>query len=921
MGGFDVYCVICGSAVFNVVEGGHGYDPGIVTNASSSWTGDVRLISENPDARAASKVFVTGPAVFVDAGFFDFDQGDDPNTPVLDRDSLQVYNPDGDDPFAVPFHRVCLELFQKVIAPREVDNEILWQVLKCVGPDPVLHIDYGAVVECQDQYWVEEKGTEEFVVNPIDIPWLERYRDPNKLPTAGDSGLGRPGLPPRQTLGQDPFQKLPPEILFSIMRHLDLPSINRLREASRQASQLELSNGFWRSRLLRDMPWLYDLNWAHNTPTPGDVHGLDAADWTKIYRDLYLASNSGGKNKVHGLVNRRRIWGICEQIAALYSARDLAVRDGSITEVMRDVCSTRFAQLILRDPPNTTVTRISLLTRYADLESTTPVLSVHWTQDGELSKLNIMEPASEGTSPLRDDVQIPEGDWITGLIIYSEDAPRNTKGDPVQCSTCGLCILFAKQDSVKLRKATGGNQRLLRRSTGHFLVGFNVHNSQEGLISKLALLEQPKEKIPFTYDRIIDHNSHLHSRTASVEEHTWKGDLPPPRIKFSGLLRGYWAVDRKQGTAPLEALVFGNSEDELDDIISIGADVHFGGFEVHYGSRTPKAIGPRCHAMQYLGIDGRGGERVVSIYLSVSHIPVGCRFVTNRGRQLVVGQAKNEMQYHGGANGLMAGIAAYWSDRPLPQANLTNIGVLWSGHIYDDLRSDGLEDPDGFFWAPDAPPDGISESGPIWGQREAYDKWQRRNKNYPSSNTVVSWLDLRQPVDEVRVTFCHSTLSRQLPLAAITLVQSGRLKTIGAEKFSKPLDRTGTNGHHWCWCALGRRQDDELKARPHHIHESWQVGRQKLKDLKLWMTEDDGITGIQLVAADSAKSPAWGVCENAPSATIGFESGDGPPAVGVKFFLDDNERQVTRSDIIITAVQALVENRVGGKKGSKVVSN
>lgn len=55
MGGFDVYCVICGSAVFNVVEGGHGYDPGIVTNASSSWTGDVRLISENPDARAASK--------------------------------------------------------------------------------------------------------------------------------------------------------------------------------------------------------------------------------------------------------------------------------------------------------------------------------------------------------------------------------------------------------------------------------------------------------------------------------------------------------------------------------------------------------------------------------------------------------------------------------------------------------------------------------------------------------------------------------------------------------------------------------------------------------------------------------------------------------------------------------------------------
>lgn len=771
-----------------------------------------------------------------------------------------------------------------------------------------MYIDYGAVVECQDQYWVEEKGTEEFVVNPIDIPWLERYRDPNKLPTAGDSGLGRPGLPPRQTLGQDLFQKLPPEILLSVMRHLDLPSINRLREASRQASQLELSGGFWRSRLLRDMPWLYDLNWGINTPTPGDVHGLDAADWTRIYRDLYLASDSGRKNKVHGLVNRRRIWGICEQIAALYSVRDLAVRDGSITEVMHDVCSTRFAQLILRDPPNTTVTKTILLSRYADLESIAPVLSVHWTQDGELSKLNIMDPATEEASPLRDDVQIPKGDWITGLIIYSEDAPRNTKGDPVQCSTCGLCILFAKQDSVKLRKAAGGNQRLLRTSADHFLIGFNIHHSQDGLISKLALLEQPKEKIPFRSEyRVLNHNSHLDSRDASVEEHSWKGDLPPQPIKFSGVLRGYWAVDRKQGTAPLEALVFGDSEDELDDMTSIGADVHFGGFEVHYGSRNPKAIGPRCHAMQYLDLDGRGGERVVSIYLSVSHIPVGCRFVTNRGRQLVIGQPNNELRYDGGANGVMAGIAAYWSDRPLPQANLSDIGVLWSGHRHDHLTSDGLKDPNGFFWAPEAPPSGISESGPIWGQREIYDKWQRRNKNYPSSNTVVSWLDLRQPVDEVRVTFCHSTLSRQLPLAAITMVQSGRLTTIGAEKFSKPLDTTGTNGHHWCWCALGRRQNDELKARSHHIHESWQVGHQKLKVLKLWMTEDDGITGIQLVVADGVKSPAWGVCDDAPSATIGFESGGGPPAVGVKFFLDDNERQVTRSDIIITAVQALVE--------------
>ena len=90
-----------------------------------------------------------------------------------------------------------------------------------------------------------------------------------------------------------------------------------------------------------------------------------------------------------------------------------------------------------------------------------------------------------------------------------------------------------------------------------------------------------------------------------------------------------------------------------------------------------------------------------------------------------------------------------------------------------------------------------------------------------------------------------------------------------------------------------------------------------LQSLKVWLTDDGAFIGFQFVANDGQESPRWGLCTGKSSAVIYFTSVDAlgsdigasqQPAMGVEFYMDDNERSVTRHDAIVMAVQALVED-------------
>ncbi|CAG7562115.1 unnamed protein product [Fusarium equiseti] len=99
----------------------------------------------------------------------------------------------------------------------------------------------------------------------------------------------------------DPFYKLGPALIFCIIDFLNIPDVCRLRKASRSFARLRLSFGFWRARLRRDMPFLYDFVVPEKMPL----------DWRLLYMVL-----DGISSRSQSLTRQRNLRG---QTAAIFN--------------------------------------------------------------------------------------------------------------------------------------------------------------------------------------------------------------------------------------------------------------------------------------------------------------------------------------------------------------------------------------------------------------------------------------------------------------------------------------------------------------------------------------------------------------------------------------------------------------------------
>lgn len=124
-------------------------------------------------------------------------------------------------------------------------------------------------------------------------------------------------------LTTDPFHALSNELIHHITSYLRGKDVLSLRQASMIVRGSTSGNDFWKSRVHRDMPWLWippDLN------QKADICAGESEkrpiDWLKVYRvfDSVTARPWGMKGKYMGLANRRRIWAACEQLRLLYMA-------------------------------------------------------------------------------------------------------------------------------------------------------------------------------------------------------------------------------------------------------------------------------------------------------------------------------------------------------------------------------------------------------------------------------------------------------------------------------------------------------------------------------------------------------------------------------------------------------------------------
>jgi hypothetical protein len=117
---------------------------------------------------------------------------------------------------------------------------------------------------------------------------------------------------------QDPFCRLPTELIHHVTDHMDGQELIALNRASRSVWHATRSTSFWKRRLLREQAWLWDSPFSISFWTATDTQ--HAIDWEKLYMVLEKSTGRGfgTKGEMMGLANRRRIWKVCGEISRVY---------------------------------------------------------------------------------------------------------------------------------------------------------------------------------------------------------------------------------------------------------------------------------------------------------------------------------------------------------------------------------------------------------------------------------------------------------------------------------------------------------------------------------------------------------------------------------------------------------------------------
>ncbi|KAH8425283.1 F-box protein [Aspergillus melleus] len=184
------------------------------------------------------------------------------------------------------------------------------------GSSSALQLSYGDdVSRAQGRYWECIPGAEYCATHPTNIPNLDVFIESSMTTHAGLK------LPSEEVTAGDrnptnPFGRLPFEIVERICLYLPGESLKALTQASLSIQLLTQDNFFWKRFMQWDMPWFWELQTSQTQKkAPEDLN----------YKRLYLWLDNMTTPRygmddlsVIGVANRRRIWGVCEQLAPQY---------------------------------------------------------------------------------------------------------------------------------------------------------------------------------------------------------------------------------------------------------------------------------------------------------------------------------------------------------------------------------------------------------------------------------------------------------------------------------------------------------------------------------------------------------------------------------------------------------------------------
>ncbi|KAL5335232.1 hypothetical protein BJX70DRAFT_375831 [Aspergillus crustosus] len=295
------------------------YDPRLVDQESIAWTSEVHCLGVH-DVKGESKAFISGPGYYADAGELAVKMGE-----RATRTYFNCYGFGSDDTPGpvVPFHWCCFELLLCSLTgttdPKNVNLDILYDAMmsQCNTAGSALRVAYGDdVARAQGRYWRCLPGAEYSVKNPTRTPALEEFI---KTELRTNTNLRKPSeelnLGTRQP--KSPFGALPIELVHQICSYLPGDSLSSLTHASTFIHLVTQDNYFWGCFIQSSMPWLSESELLTH---PQDLNYKQVYLWLNSITAPKFAMEDA---KLMGVANRRRIWGVCEELSSTYRAGKL----------------------------------------------------------------------------------------------------------------------------------------------------------------------------------------------------------------------------------------------------------------------------------------------------------------------------------------------------------------------------------------------------------------------------------------------------------------------------------------------------------------------------------------------------------------------------------------------------------------------
>jgi hypothetical protein len=326
-----------------------------------------------------------------------------------------------------------------------------------------LDIDYGNPSPPQEQVWESMPGDEIFCANP------DESEDPEGLPARVRQAMeGKDFALPtaadilRAKVRNDPYEKLPLNLLHLFASFLQPQELVNASKASWYVhTAFHSSQAFWKDRIRRDLPWFYELQGLLNGT---GVQSGPALNFKGVF--LWALEMTTPKLNMRGpfmwLANRRRIWGVCERISALYNpgGKEGGTAADYVRAVIRkDAWCAQCPIVSAPVPSETEKIEVYWVQSWREVYKQKNLLMTSWDKDGSLVGVSIAEGARITFGPIADErnemmstrqyAEIGTEDWITGFVLHSPGLDLSQMRRPIVDAEEGQAKAIGTATSIK----------------------------------------------------------------------------------------------------------------------------------------------------------------------------------------------------------------------------------------------------------------------------------------------------------------------------------------------------------------------------------------------------------------------------------------------------------------------------------------